>query len=132
MRLYRDLIRLRLNRDGLTRGLCGQFLQVHHLDDERKVLAYHRWEKGGPADDVVVVANFLQEPQDGYVIGFPAAGTWQLRFNSDWQGYSKDFQGHPSGNVDAEPGQYDGFPFHAALSVGPYSVLIFSQQEKLS
>jgi 1,4-alpha-glucan branching enzyme len=126
-RLYRDLIRLRLNHDGVTRGLCGQFLQVHHLDDECKVLAYHRWEKGGPADDIVVVANFLHEPQDGYVIGFPAAGTWQLRFNSDWQGYSKDFQGHPSGNVVAEPGQYDGFPFHAALSVGPYSVLIFSQ-----
>ena len=127
VRLYRDLIRLRLNRDGFTRGLCGQFLQVYHLHDERKVLAYHRWEKGGPADDVVVVANFLHEPQDGYVIGFPAAGTWKLRFNSDWQGYSDDFQGHPTGDLVAEPGEHDGFPFHAALSIGPYSVLIFSQ-----
>jgi 1,4-alpha-glucan branching enzyme len=127
VRLYRDLIRLRLNRDGLTRGLCGQFLQVYHLHDERKVLAYHRWEKGGPADDVVVVANLLHEPQAGYVIGFPAAGTWKLRFNSDWQGYSEDFSSYPSSNIVAEPGQYDGFPFHAALSVGPYSVLIFSQ-----
>jgi 1,4-alpha-glucan branching enzyme len=127
VRLYRDLIRLRLNHDGFTRGLCGQFTQVYHLHDERKVLAYHRWDKGGPADDVVVVANFLHEPQDGYVIGFPTAGTWKLRFNSDWQGYSEDFQGHPSGNVVAEQGQYDSFPFHAALSIGPYSVLIFSQ-----
>jgi len=127
VRLYRDLIRLRLNRDGFTRGLCGQFLQVYHLHDERKVLAYHRWEKGGPADDVVVVANFLHEPQDGYVIGFPAAGTWKLRFNSDWQGYSDDFQGHPTGDLVVEPGEHDGFPFHAALSIGPYSVLIFSQ-----
>jgi len=127
VRLYRDLIRLRLNRDGFTRGLCGQFLQVYHLHDERKVLAYHRWEKGGPADDVVVVANFLHEPQAGYVIGFPAAGTWKLRFNSDWQGYSEDFQGHPSTDVVAEPGEYARFPFHATLSTGPYSVLIFSQ-----
>jgi 1,4-alpha-glucan branching enzyme len=46
VRLYRDLIRLRLNRDGFTRGLCGQFTQVHHLHDDRKVLAYHRWDKG--------------------------------------------------------------------------------------
>jgi 1,4-alpha-glucan branching enzyme len=76
VRLYRDLIRLRLNRDGFTRGLCGQFTRVFHLNDERKLLAYHRWDKGGPGDDVVVVANFLNEPQDGYVIGFPAAGTW--------------------------------------------------------
>ncbi len=127
VRLYRDLIRLRLNRDGFTRGLCGQFTQVYHLHDERKVIAYHRWDKGGPADDVVVVANFLHEPQDGYVIGFPAAGTWKLRFNSDWQGYSEDFEGHPSTDAVTEPGQYDGFPFHAALSIGPYSVLIFSQ-----
>jgi 1,4-alpha-glucan branching enzyme len=127
VRLYRDLIRLRLNRDSFTRGLCGQFTQVYHLNDERKLLAYHRWDKGGPADDVVVVANFLHEPQDGYVIGFPAAGSWKLRFNSDWQGYSDNFEGHWSGNVIAEPGEYDGLPCHAALSVAPYSVLIFSQ-----
>lgn len=126
-RLYRDLIRLRLNRDGFTRGLCGQFTQVYHMHNDRNVIAFHRWDKGGPADDVVVVANFLYEAQDGYVIGFPAAGTWQLRFNSDWQGYSDDFAGHPSTNVVPEPGEYDGFPFHAALSIGPYSVLIFSQ-----
>ena len=127
VRLYRDLIRLRLNHDGFTRGLCGQFTQVYHLHDESKVIAFHRWDKGGPADDVVVVANFFHEPQDGYVIGFPAAGTWKLRFNSDWQGYNDDFQGHPSTEVVAEPGEYDGIPFHAALSIGPYSVLIFSQ-----
>ena len=127
VRLYRDLSRLRLNRDGFTRGLCGQFTQVYHLHDERKVIAFHRWDKGGPADDVVVVANFFHEPQDGYVIGFPAAGTWKLRFNSDWRGYSEAFEGHPSTDVVAEPGESDGFPFHAALSIGPYSVLIFSQ-----
>ena len=127
VRLYRDLIRLRLNRDGFTRGLCGQFTRVYHLNDERKLLAYHRWDKGGPADDVVVVANFLNEPQDGYVIGFPAAGTWKLRFNSDWQGYSENFEGYRSTDVATEPGEYDGFPFRAALSIGPYSVLIFSQ-----
>jgi len=127
LRLYRDLIRLRVNRDGFTRGLCGQFTRVYHLNDERKLLAYRRWDKGGPADDVVVVANFLNEPQDSYVIGFPAAGTWKLRFNSDWQDYSEIFAGYRSTDVLAEPGEYDGFPFRGALYIGPYSVLIFSQ-----
>ena len=111
----------------LHRGLCGQFTQVYHVHDERKVIAFHRWDKGGPGDDVVVVANFLHEPQVGYVIGFPATGTWKLRFNSDWQDYSEDFEGHPSVDVASEPGEYDGLPCHAALSIGPYSVLIFSQ-----
>jgi len=127
VRLYRDLIRLRLNQGGFTRGLCGQFTQVYHLHDERKVIAFHRWDVGGPADDVVVVANFFHEPQEDYVIGFPAEGSWKLRFNSDWQGYSDDFHDHPSSDVVAEAGESDGLPFHATLSIGPYSVLIFSQ-----
>ncbi len=127
VRLYRDLIRLRLNRGGLTRGLCGQFTQVYHVNDERKILAFHRWDKGGPADDVVVVANFFHDPQENYVIGFPAVGAWKLRFNSDWHGYSDDFNNHLSADVVAEAGGQDGLPFHAALSIGPYSVLIFSQ-----
>jgi 1,4-alpha-glucan branching enzyme len=127
VRLYRDLIRLRLNRDGWTRGLCGQFTAVHHLNEERKVLAYHRWDQGGPGDDVVVVVNLLHEPQEGYTIGFPAAGTWTLRFNSDWQGYSQAFQGHPSTDAVSEDGAQDGMPCHGTVSPGPYSVLIYSQ-----
>lgn len=127
VRLYRDLIRLRINRDGFTRGLCGQFTQVYHLHDERKVIAFHRWDKGGPADDVVIVANFFREPQYDHLIGFPAAGGWKLRFNSDWQGYSDDFQSHPGFDVVAEAGETDGLPFYAAVSIGSYSVLIFSQ-----
>jgi len=50
----------------------------------------------------VVVANFSDDAQDGYVIGFPAAGTWKLRFNSDWQGYNDDFNNHPSTDIIAE------------------------------
>ena len=78
-------------------------------------------------DDVVVVANFFCDAQDGYVIGFPRAGTWKLRFNSDWQGYNDDFHNHPSTDVVAELGNYDGFSWRGAVSIGPYSVLIFSQ-----
>jgi 1,4-alpha-glucan branching enzyme len=127
VRLYRDLIRLRLNREGLTRGLCGQSTQIYHLNDDRKVLAYHRWDKGGPGDDVVVVANLLHEVQHDYVIGFPTEGTWKLRFNSDWRGYSDVFADHPSSDVMGEAGTHDGLPFHGTLSLGAYSVVIFSQ-----
>ena len=45
--LYRDLIALRLNRAGVTRGLCGQHVNVHHVNEGGRVLAYHRWERGG-------------------------------------------------------------------------------------
>ena len=127
VRLYRDLIQLRLNRQGQTRGLSGQFTQVYHLDEERKVLAFHRWDQGGPADDVVVIASFFHQAQDNYVLGFPAHGTWRLRFNSDWHGYSEIFEGHGSSDVKTCLGECDGLPYNASVSMGPYSVLIYSQ-----
>lgn len=127
VRLYRDLIRLRLSRDGFTRGLCGQFTQVYHLNDDRKIIAFQRWAEGGPGDDVVVVANFSHMAQENYRLGFPSAGQWTLRFNSDWQGYNDDFANHPSTDVNAEPGDQDGLPWHGTLSIAPYTVLIFSQ-----
>ncbi len=127
LRMYRDLIHLRLNRGGFTRGLCGQYTRVHHLNEESKVIAFHRRDRGGPGDDVVVVANFFRDARDGYIIGFPAAGTWKLRFNSDWPGYSDDFRNHPSADLIAAAGGRDGLPGQGAVSIGPYSVLIFSR-----
>lgn len=76
---------------------------------------------------MVVVANFSRDARSEHRIGFPAAGPWRLRFNSDWQGYSDDFGNHPSTDVVAEPGPCDGLPGQAAISIGPYSVLIYSQ-----
>jgi 1,4-alpha-glucan branching enzyme len=126
VRLYRDLIGLRLNRQGVSRGLCGQCTRVFHENDDQKIIAFHRWDSGGPADDVLVIANFSCQPRHNYTIGFPADGRWQLRFNSDWQGYSEAFEGFMSSDAVAEPGDYDGFPFQGAVSIGPYSALIYT------
>jgi 1,4-alpha-glucan branching enzyme len=126
-RLYRDLIRLRLNRGGHTRGLTGQNVQLIRVDDPNNVVAFRRWRDGGPNDDVVIVANFDRNPRENFVIGLPATGAWKLHLNSDWKGYSSSFNSHPSGDVTAIPGEYDGLPAHAPVNIGPYSVLVFSQ-----
>ncbi len=127
VRLYRDLIKLRLNRGGQTRGLTGQHVQLIRVDDANNMIAFRRWMDGGPGDDVVVVANFNHNVRENFTIGFPAAGAWKLHFNSDWTGYSSEFKGYPSKDVSAEPGDYDGLPAHASVNIGPYSVLVFSQ-----
>jgi len=95
-----------------------------------KVIAFHRWDLGTATDDVMVVANFSHEAQENYVIGFPAGGSWKLHFNSDWQGYCDDFHDYPSSDVVAETGENDGLPFYAPLSIGPYSVLIYSRSSE--
>lgn len=107
-------------------GLCGQFTQVHHLHDERKAVVFHRGDRGGPSEDTLVVADFFRDAQEGCVIGFPSEEIRKLRFNSDWEGYNDDTGNHPSTDVVAEAGDCDGLPCHGAISIGPYSVLIFS------
>lgn len=127
VRLYRDLIALRLNTKGTSRGLCGQFLNIYHVNEAENILAFQRWDQHGAGDDVVVVFNFSHAPKENYEIGMPSPGPWKLRLNSDATIYSDDFQGYFSGDVEAFEGPRDGLDAHAALSIGPYSMLVFTQ-----
>ena len=125
--LYRDLIRLRRNWFNQTAGLRGQNLNVHHVNNTDKLIGFHRWENGGPGDDVVVVANFANHGYGSYSLGFPRAGLWHVRFNSDWRGYSSDYGNQPGYDTVAGGSPQDGMPVRANVGIGPYSVLIFSQ-----
>lgn len=125
--MYRDLIRLRRNWYKNTSGLRGQHVNVHHVNNNDKVIAFHRWENGGPGDDVIVVVNMADRSYDNYNIGFPSEGYWQIRFNSDWNGYSPDFGNHPGYNTTASWGSSDGMPFNSNIGIGPYSAIILSQ-----
>ena len=129
VRLYRDLIRLRLNREGFTRGLTGHHVEIIQANDQSNILAFRRWMEGGRGDEVVVVANFSTEPRTGYLVGFPEAGSWELVLNSDWNGYSESFGNFASGGAFALPGQYDGQPARGMVDMGPYSVLIFARRK---
>jgi 1,4-alpha-glucan branching enzyme len=125
--LYRDLIRLRRNWFNQTRGLRGQHINVYSVNNSDKLIAFHRWENGGPGDDVIVVANFGDRSYNSYAIGMPRPGLWRVRFNSDWQGYSQDFGNHAGYDTEAVGGPKDSLPYQANVGIGPYSVLILSQ-----
>ncbi len=127
--MYRDLIALRRNRSGVSRGLCGQNIHVCHFDDGAKLIAFHRWDQQGPTDSVMVVVNMMNENRDEYVIGFPRAGLWKTRFNSDSYNYGPNFANHPTPDVEAYEEEIDGLPCSGKISIGPYTVVIFSQDE---
>jgi 1,4-alpha-glucan branching enzyme len=130
VRLYRDLIQLRLNAKGQSRGLSGQFLNIFHVNEAGNVIAFQRWDEHGAGDDVVVVVNFSHAPEENYEVGMPSTGPWKLRLNSDAKVYSKDFEGFASGDVEASEGGRDGLDAHATLSIGPYTLLVYSQDAK--
>ena len=125
--LTRDLVRLRRNWYDTTRGLSGHGLNVFHCNEESRVVAWHRWADIGPGDDVIVVANLSSTAFPSYRIGFPDDGPWRLRFSSDNASYCSLFGGHPSGDVVASFKPSDAQPASADVSIGPFSVLVFSQ-----
>ena len=124
--LYQRLIALRQNRDNNTRGLTGQHLNVFHVNNTSKVLAYHRYMEGGPGDDVVIVANFSHNAYDSYTVGFPRGGNWFLRFNSDWSQYDPTFTNKGYDTTAGADGR-DGLKFSGNVGLGPYSAIILSQ-----
>ena len=128
LRMYKDIIRLRRNGNDTTRGLRGSNTQVYHVNSEAKILAFQRWEYGGPRDTTIVIANFTNTHQEGYTIGLPQGGQWQLRFNSDWKGYHEDFTDQTTFTMEAQDGDTDGLPHFGIVDIGPYTVLVFSQE----
>jgi 1,4-alpha-glucan branching enzyme len=123
--LHRRLIRLRRNWDNNTRGLRGANINVFHVNPDG-VIAFHRWDRGGPGDDVVVIANLTNRRWDSYNVGFPRAGTWYLRFNSDYPGYGADFS-NVGYDTTAAVGRNQGMPANGNVGLGPYSLIILSQ-----
>ncbi|MCB2154480.1 family 16 glycosylhydrolase [bacterium] len=129
--LHQDLIDLRLNHGGATRGLQGPALDVYHQNGSAKVIAYLRQDVGGAADDVVVVMNLSSTTFNlGYKLGMPEGGTWHVRFNSDLTSYDPAFGTSPGElvSLDTTADGRDGYPQSVKIPVlQPYTALILSQ-----
>ncbi len=126
-RLYRDLIHLRRNLSGTTAGLCGQHVQVHHIDNENKMLAYVRWDGENREDGVVVVLNFANRSFENYMIGLPSEGTWHVRINSDATVYDEKFSDEGITKIQTAADNSGDMPCLGRLFVGPYAALILSK-----
>ncbi len=123
---HRRLAQLRRNWDNNTRGLHGDSTEIIWSDPASGLLVYRRYALGGPGDDVLVVANLSAQAYPSFNVGFPAGGTWYLRFNSDWQQYSADF-GNVGYNTTAEAIGNMNQAFSGNVGVNAYSALIYSQ-----
>jgi 1,4-alpha-glucan branching enzyme len=127
-RVYRDLINMRTNKDGYSKGLSGQDIEILFMNDTDKIIAYHRWEDKGPGDSVVIVLNFSDKDYKDYIIPFPEEGLWKIRFNSDWKGYDAGFGNELAWDtetlecIDDEQGKHS-----ARVNLAPYSALIYSK-----
>jgi len=118
---HQHLINLRLNAHGNTIGLTGPSIEVFHEDPENKVIAYHRWLNGGAHDDVIVIANLNDKRFKKYELILPVKGTWRVRFNSSWKGYSPDFNETKVTTVETDGDN------RVSLELADFNVVILSQ-----
>ena len=119
---HQHLIALRKNAYKNSGGLLGQYTSVFHQDDNNHVIGFVRGEMVNSDDSVIVIANFNNLALSTYQLHLPKPGTWSLRFNSTWKGYSPEFPEVPIHEiVTDEHGM-------ATIQLSPYCVYIASQQ----
>ena len=127
MRLYRDLISLRLNKEGHSKGLTGQNTDLSHINDVEKVIAFRRRVLDSDDDGVMVVVNMSHRNFDDYRIGFPSAGNWAVRFDSSSKFYAADGEEGGVSEVQAVHAPYDWYSHSSSFPLPAYSAIVFSR-----
>ena len=124
-RFARDLLWLRRRHPALR----SDPVNVYHVDDHNRVLAFHRWVPGAGRDVVVVVSLHEQTFSDrSYQIGFPGSGHWHEVFNSDVYDHFVNpwAQGNPS-RLAADGAPMHGLGASARITIPANSILVFAR-----
>lgn len=122
LRFTRELIALRFQQPALRHDA----INVFHVHNDNRVLAFHRWVPG-EGKDVIVVANLREETWWGYEVGFPRAGEWREAFNSDvYDNWVNPNAAGNGGRVWASNTPRDGFEASATLVLPANSIVVFT------
>jgi 1,4-alpha-glucan branching enzyme len=122
LRFTRELIALRRRLPALRRGQ----INIFHVHNGNRVIAFHRWIES-VGEDVVVVASLSETTQYGYWIGFPRRGAWSEAFNSDvYDNWVNPIMAGNGGRIVAESGAMHGLPTSAEITIPANAVLVFA------
>ncbi|MFN8110764.1 MAG: 1,4-alpha-glucan branching protein GlgB [Thermoleophilia bacterium] len=123
--LVRDLNRVMRERPALHVGDCEPG-GLHVLDGDSRAENVVALLRRGAGDNVVCVANLSPVPRQGYVVGMPEAGEWRELVNTDAPAYGGSGWGN-MGAVTAVPGDWQGMPAKATLTLPPLSVVLLGK-----
>jgi 1,4-alpha-glucan branching enzyme len=120
LRFVRELLGIRRDQPALR----GEPINVHHVHNSNRVIAYHRWLEG-VGRDVVVVASLNEFHQFGYRLGMPQPGRWTETFNSGayYNWVNPDVVGN-GGSVWADGPPFHGMPCSATMTIPANAVLV--------
>jgi len=124
-RYTHDLLWLRRHHPALR----SEPINVFHVDENNRVLAFHRWIPN-LGRDVVVVVSLREETfaDRSYALGFPQSGHWYEVFNSDvYDHFSNPWVQGNSGGLTADGPPLHGLPYSSTLTIPANSVLLFAR-----
>jgi 1,4-alpha-glucan branching enzyme len=123
LRFCHELIALRKQQPALR----GEAVNVFHVHEANRVIAFQRWVVGA-GHDLVVAASLNESTYWSYGLGFPVGGRWHEVFNSgvydNW--VNPIVVGNGSG-VDANGPPMHGLPCSANLVIPTNGIVVFAR-----
>jgi 1,4-alpha-glucan branching enzyme len=123
LKFCQDLVALRRREPALR----GESLNVFHVWNDTRVIAYHRWIEQGR--DVVVVGSLNESTWWQYQIGFPRRGRWREIFNSDvYDHFPNPWAAGNGGAIEASGPPMHGFEQSAAITIPANGIVVFAAE----
>jgi 1,4-alpha-glucan branching enzyme len=127
--LFRDLNKLYRNEASLHETDCevDGFGWINSGDSQASVISLFRKSLDGK-ELILVVVNFTPMPREGYVLGAPVPGNYEILLNSDSEYYGGS--NFPTASIlTTHSGQADGQPQHLKVTLPPLSALFLKLSE---
>jgi 1,4-alpha-glucan branching enzyme len=122
LRFTQYLIRLRWSQPALR----SDNVNVFHVHNQNRVIAYHRWLDSG--SDAIIVATLSNSTWWGYSIGFPYRGAWVEEFNSDvYENWVNPTTAGNLGGIDASGPPMHGFDASASIVIPANGIVVFTR-----
>ena len=123
LRFTSDLIALRNHQPALR----GEGLNIFHIHNQNRIIAFQRWVEG-IGRDVVVVASLNESTYWSYDIGFPSSGQWREVFNSDvYDNWVNPWVAGNGGGIWANGDPMHGLPASATIVIPANGFVVFAR-----
>jgi 1,4-alpha-glucan branching enzyme len=123
LRFSRELIGLRRRHPALR----AETINVFHVHEDNRIVAFHRWLEG-IGRDVVVVASLNESTFWQYDLGFPLPGTWLEGFNSDvYDNWVNPQVAGNGGSINVSGGSLHNLPHSCTITIPANGILVFSR-----
>ena len=122
LRFCQELIRLRRRHPALR----GDPVHAFHVNEDDRVLAFHRWLEGS-GRDVIVIVSLREETFFSYSLGLPRPGRWFEAFNADiYQNWVNPLASGNGGEVWVDGPPMHGFAHSASVVIPANGVIVLT------